>query len=757
MPAASVRTWWLVVAALAMLGLSPGCGSGGGGQDGGGDGPDPGAKPGEVPGSDDLPSDVQASVQALQADLQAAAEMGREDLLAARSVPFVEQLGYDPMQAQYLDLIQASPLAMTAAEQSVLADRGFVIAGGREFPSFVYGYESIYMADLPVYISADSILDAVHRSYDALLLRFESELLIPQLDGLLARVHGRLADQPQDQTAQELDFYLGVARGLLSGTPTVLAGADQAEVVDWVGKLSGDVEMAPLSIELFGAPRQIDVSQFKPRGHYEDQEHLQRYFRTMIWLGRIDFRLVESVSPSERVLRRQQVDAMLLLHSLFDTEDQRVFRAIDAVVRAFVGESDNMTLPEVPALLSDLGIAGRTGLADLDDATVMDTILAHGFGEQQIMSHLMQGGLLEPVQLNASFLLFGQRYVVDSHVLANVTWDRVRDKRMMPDPLDAAFGALGNDQAVALLDDQLAAHDYAGNLEGVRRLVDAHPDAFWDDTNLYNDWLSALRALSPTDDVADPAAAGLPSVAGTEAWGRRLLNTQLASWAQLRHDTLLYAKQSFTGGAACEYPDAMVDPYPELYAALERFATRGQMLGQLARELDEDSWAAESAEEYFANMLPVVSTLRGMAEHQRTGTPFTDAQLAFVNDAVRVTSEPVGCTSVNQADGWYAQLFLDREDAIRSDPTMADVHTQPTDATGAPVGRVLHVATGHPRAMVVTADTCAGPRAYVGLASAYFERVTEDWVRVTDSEWSRELDDVGTPEDVPWMRDLVVR
>ena len=64
------------------------------------------------------------------------------------------------------------------------------------------------------------------------------------------------------------------------------------------------------------------------------------------------------------------------------------------------------------------------------------------------------------------------------------------------------------------------------------------------------------------------------------------------------------------------------------------------------------------------------------------------------------------------------------------DPTIADVHTQPTDAYGAPVGRVLHVATGMPRTMVVTVETCTGPRAYVGLASSYFERVTDLMSRI---------------------------
>jgi hypothetical protein len=32
----------------------------------------------------------------------------------------------------------------------------------------------------------------------------------------------------------------------------------------------------------------------------------------------------------------------------------------------------------------------------------------------------------------------------------------------------------------------------------------------------------------------------------TEAWKYKELNTALASWTQLRHDTILYAKQSYT-------------------------------------------------------------------------------------------------------------------------------------------------------------------------------------------------------------------
>jgi hypothetical protein len=77
----------------------------------------------------------------------------------------------------------------------------------------------------------------------------------------------------------------------------------------------------------------------------------------------------------------------------------------------------------------------------------------------------------------------------------------------------------------------------------------------------------------------------MPAITKTEGWGLRLLNTQLGSWAQLRHDTLLYAKQSYTGIPACEFPDAYVDPYPEFFRALRAYAEKGaELLPGLARD-----------------------------------------------------------------------------------------------------------------------------------------------------------------------------
>ena len=103
-------------------------------------------------------------------------------------------------------------------------------------------------------------------------------------------------------------------------------------------------------------------------------------------------------------------------------------------------------------------------------------------------------------------------------------------------------------------------------------------------------------------------------------------------------------------------------------------------------------------------------------------------------------------------DGWYAKLFYIPEAALEVYSIVADVHTQPTDEGGNPVGHVLHVGTGAARLMVVVTEGCSGPRAYAGLASSYYEKVTDDFERLTDEEWAA---GVYNEPDPAWLSDVV--
>jgi hypothetical protein len=355
-------------------------------------------------------------------------------------------------------------------------------------------------------------------------------------------------------------------------------------------------------------------------------------------------------------------------------------------------------------------------------------------------------------EASIAFVLLGPRYVFDADVLSNLVADSLDTDpaRLMPSPLDVGYAVLGNPAARRQLAGELEIYGapYAAALEA------AHHDAVAGDRalgsgSLYHRWLGALRELSP-----DPARdAGLPAPLASDAWSRRMLATQLASWAELRHDNLLYAKQSDSIMEFCEYPDGYVDPYPGFYAAMAAIAQHGKAL---VAALATPAQPIDGLGAYFDGMAATMEQLRQIAVRERADQPLTAADLEFLNHMVSIDGKSAGCTTVFVARGWYGDLYFDRDLALHHEPVIADVHTQPTSAGGDLIGHVLHVATGMPRMMVVSLahDLGKHTQRYRGFVSSYAEVVTENFRRLTDEDWGEML--ANQPPAPPgWLADLV--
>lgn len=746
---------WLLVALLSGCGSdkpvtagnagSNSAGSSSSGGDTGGSsqalGADPSAIP-VVPSTADPGTKVVLSapteVGELKVQLDAARQATPDELRTQHAVEFQAELGYDPLAAANLDpIFKAWGVDANHPMRAKLAQNGFALQADRNVPSFAYGYSEIYAADLPVFVSADMVLEAIFRSHDKILQALEKQALKPRLARVLDSMRTELVERSsafEPEVASDLNFFFGVALSLLNGHVDRRESADVKSYYDDAVNAAGEKERI-----LFGVQRLMDFSQFKPRGHYDGDPDLERYFRAMIWLGRTDFRLIETLGDGQQVLRRRQVESVVALRQLLDSKAYADYLAIDRAVSAFVGEHDYMTLQQVDELLAALD--SPSGVAGVDDEALASAIVAGGFGAQRVASQVMRRSPgSDTFPLSMSFALFGQRYTVDSHVFSNLVYDRL-PTRVVPNPLDVGFAALGNDQALGLLGDELDNQErFAGELSGMRFLVDQHPAEYWE-SSLYTNWMSALRTLSPTATPAED----LPAVARTENWGRRLLNTQLSSWAQLRHNNVLYVKQSYTSGAACEYPDAYVDPYPDFFKAVVRFAERAQgLLGDLAIEGD----LGKKAQDYFARVARINQTLAEMAELQRTGMPHSAEHMAFINQAV---TTGINCDgTVLGHTGWYSELHFDALQAVEANPVITDVHTDVGGELPVPRGAsVLHVATGLPRMMVLTVDSCSGPRAYAGIVSSYQEKLQDGLVRWTDAEWKQEA--YNAQPVVPWL------
>jgi hypothetical protein len=656
----------------------------------------------------------------------------------------------------YLDSIQAK-LGLTAGELALLRRNGFVVSQRLSYNSFAAALGDVYNKDLPVFITTDAILHALHMSYDEILKQIE---LITLAGNLQSALNAMRASLPQLQTLygstaalqtplNDVDVYLTMAASLLAGQKLATSYASPG-LVDTLWNAVQACAFVNMRLFCY-VPRDVDFSQFTVRGHYTESAALGNYFRAMMWLGRIDFLLTPTTDrPWPREAIRRMCLAASMLNELLDRAGARSLIAKnDSIITFMVGPNDDLSPAELSGVLGGLGV---TSAADLLDEARFDSLqsalLRAPEAQQKILSDILYSDPLDPasVPLPVSFRLLGQRFIIDSYIFSNVVFDKVqyggvKVERMMPDPLDAMF-VLGNDDALPLLRPQLEEYHYAANLAALRYLVDAYDQSFWSQS-LYSTWLQALRCLNPA------AGAGAPRFMRTTAWRQEKLNTQLGSWTQLRHDNLLYAKQSYTDGLWCSYPHSYVEPCPEFYRQIGAFALAAQQRFAGVSFNRGDFYAPWRAN-YFARLKGVMDTLETLARKELSATAFSPEERTFLQ-AMLSTS---GACGEPPFSGWYSNLYIDAmKDWDDGDYLVADVHTQPTDGNGALVGRVLHVGIGPKYLGVFIAPSPSAdfrPTAYVGPVFSYHEKITENFERLTDEAWQAMVQHGQAPPSPDW-------
>ncbi len=637
--------------------------------------------------------------------------------------------------AAYYDSV-ALKYSLTDDEKSLLAQNGFMVTERLSYGSFGRALADVYHNDLPVFISSDAILHAIHDSYDAILMSVEESMLIARLDSLLAGLHKQLpilaekysAYPAMKQMLNDVDVYLTVPRALLGGSSTPCFAGNSGKVDTLLRFVATEgVENYPL---FSSANRKIDFSQFTTRGHYTCTPELSRYFKAMIWLGKMEIYLIAPESydnkQTDADIQRQTIDAVLVKELADSAHVWVLLDEIDGTLEFFVGESDNATLHNVASVDSAINLKDADELLDtLRWKEFQDTLSTKSYASQRILSQVLISDPMDPEQIKpaSSFLLLGQRFVIDSYVAGSVVYDKIMYQggkvwRALPSTLDVLF-AIGNDAAAQLLQPELDEYRYSSNLSALRYLVDSYGEEFWT-VSMYNGWLNSIRALNPPQDRT-----ALPSFMQTAAWWQEKMNTQLASWAQLRHDNLLYAKQSYTAGTICSFPEGYVEPFPGFYEAVKTYARVGET------KFQQPSFSNSGVAYYFGYLKNVADTLGSISRKELSGTQLLDSEKGFLK---RMLFDVNMCGA--QYDGWYMNLFYGFKTALDSDMVVADVHTCPTDEGGGMVGWVLHAGTGPVNmAVVVTAPPDGRLTTFVGPAMSYYEHVSTNFKRLTDEEW----------------------
>lgn len=688
---------------------------------------------------------------------------------------FLKSVDYDFLKSEYADSISQA-YSLTDYEKQLLNTNGFMVTDRKSFVNFQQAYFDIYFKDLPVYVSADAILHAFHCSFNELMKEIEKYIesgyylrngdvysfrshFYDDIEENITELAALDTSELYKQIINDLDVYFSTPESFYNDYISSVF-EENKQTIEAIMNL---IDKETLSeFELFaGTPRKIDFSQFKPRGHYVNKDRygddLIKYFKTMMWFGRTDLYITKPLHqdptyiPTDQDIKRQTILSALIAETITMNGDTsslyKYYSFIKDFINLFTGAPDHITVDDIAGIMKSMNIKHA---AELIDDTKYDTFRAEllklGNSKQLYSSHILMSdiGMSEQVDPPVIFELFGQRPTIDNYISAQVVYDQIlyfgnKIPRMLPSTLDILF-ALGNDASIQLLQKELEQYKYSSNLASVRYLISTYDTEFWN-SSIYSTWLSAIKSLNPPLDRSN-----LPEFMQTAAWQQKNMNTQLASWIELRHDFLLYAKQSYTDDMICDFPYSYVEPVPDLYARI------GIVMEKLERFAKSNNNIIYPR--FFTNWIDVCKNLKQLSFKELNGIAPDSLENLFLKKMVnRVFSCP------NYLEGWYVDLFYNNltllngignfegagteidSTCLKNEKIVADFHTSPTDEGGAEVGWVMHGGTGPMNLAVVTVKTPAGNyRSYVGAVMSYYETVTEGFERLTNDDWDKIFD-----------------
>ncbi len=660
---------------------------------------------------------------------------------------FKDDLNLSWESALYHDSIEIV-LNLTDYEKSLLQKHGFVVTERLRKDTFYEQFSDIWQKDLPVFISTDAILHAFHFNYVKILKMIERGIIINRLTTLLAEMHNNLPDlisqysaNPEmEQMLRDVDVYITVPRKLLG----LDASAHYAENAAVVSEILNLINAEKFDVYPFFSMncKDIDFSQFKPRGHYAENEDLSQYFRAMMWLGRIEIYLLapkaEPLSCPKQTkadIQRQTIDAILISELMDLADANSIYEEIEGILSFVVGEQDNVTPGNLKSLIESISLTNASALLDtivLNE--FQDSLKTKPYAGQRILSQVLAHDPFSPgsVEPASAFLLFGQRFIIDSYVTGKVVFDQIKYNnrfpcRLFPSTQDVLF-ALGNDASAQLLVPELDEYHHSSNLSALRYLIDSYDSDFWN-SSIHTMWLNTIQTLNPPLERGD-----LPKFMQTGAWWQQKMNTQLSSWTELRHDHLLYAKQSYTSGWLCSYPCGYVEPFPKLYQNLSKLAVA--VHDQFINLPFSDDGMKTEIIDYYSLFKSVSDTLGTIAQKELDGAPLDSMEISFMRQVLYHGHYGI-------VDGWYMKLLLGPDkipDTIDSEPLIdyivADYHTTPTGCAGNIMGWVSHAGTGPVDLAIVTAPMPDGhTTAFVGPVMSYYDYRTTNFLRLTDTEW----------------------
>jgi len=512
----------------------------------------------------------------------------------------------------------------------------------------------------------------------------------------------------------------------MAGLPDDAAAALKAEV-EAVLQADG-MSPSPL-FGKYSANRPADYTQFKPRSHYTKSDTLGGYFRAMMFLGRTGYNFEHSDAFGDAALA-----ALAMARTTSKgTVPLEAWKQIMEISGFFAGQSDDITYTEFRAWIeATLGITAldpATAIAEETTAKLAANLTS--LRPPQIVSSVHLDQDTSPDAGPREFRVFGQRFTWDARVLDRFTRESPVAMPSLPTALmiPAAFGDPYAEKHVRefLAGNPVHTANFGERLPQVRGELAAVSDEGWFTS-------MAAKQLHVISMLARPRGETFPAFMRTEAFAAKNLESQLGSFTQLKHDTVLYAKQVYAeageGGLDDKLPPVvkgLVQPDLPFWREIERltrFAADGFARHKLFPDADEEF----SRFQIFAAQM---TTLRKLAEKQAAGLDLNDDEWETIRtiDFHPMTLPFTPYDEPNPGDGKNALV--------------TDILTDGAS------GQILFQALGRPFVMLALVGGRDGERMVAGVAYRHHEFAAPiAGGRLTNDEWRARIYRTD-PEPIP--------
>ncbi len=621
---------------------------------------------------------------------------------------------------------------LTNEQKQFLSQNGFVViqSGDQQFKDIRDSVGD--QQGQPYYLSTDAAYHGLHVTFDELLKALERDQFRPQMEGVTRMLLDQVNSYAQTAqgTALEPDVQLAAAylvvglklfdpqinppQNLLAPEYAQKVSAQLAQIEAAAGR--GYSELIPDFEDDYGA--------YKPVGHYADSQELQNYFKGMTWFGRVSFKLVNPQNPGDSLSRAPLVITLALRQAEKDgTKAADAYASLQKIMTFLIGPSDDPGPVELSALM-DRVYGPQVQISDFADQAKW----------QEFQKNVDQ---LPAPQINSTFInstaelqatrdwrLMGQRFTLDGYILQNMIYDKVgtaENPRKFPSGLDV-MAVLGSDSAYHALDTagETAYQNYPKQLQMLQTAVKAQPENEWL-IRFYSAWLYAfIPQVAPKGDA-------YPPYMRTSAWGYKELNSALGSWAELKHDTVLYTKMpEFMGGGgppSSGPPPAYVEPDPQVfyrlaYLASTLYQSTAEITNQYptyeASDSSSGNLTLEQLSSYLQNLADTYQQLADISARELAGQPLTDQDYQTIMGCL----SPAECMPYNQAE-------------LPPVPIVSAI-------SGAE-DNVLEAGTGDLNRIYVVVPLEGKLQVAQGGVFSYYEFQQPRGSRLTDEEWRQKL------------------